>query len=98
MVGAGAPPPDSAVLAFNSAPILVKEVTPYQRKSSPILAGPRPSATHSDSIPGFPKGDPWSNWQGPRVMPDPKESSRPMQGPVEQRFAMQDTRIQQLEQ
>eukprot|EP00438_Fugacium_kawagutii_P015445 Skav221577 [mRNA] locus=scaffold1376:1142356:1146159:- [translate_table: standard] len=105
MVGASVPPPETATLSYNGNPILVKEVTPYQHKSSPILAGPKPRhsstatmTTQEKIAAGVLLTDPWASWEGPRVHPvrqDPP--SRATQGPFEQRCAAQDSRIQQLE-
>ena len=104
VVGAMEAPPQQT-LFFNSAPLLVKEITAKQPPMNPIIAGPRPKATTSDlpplkTDPWAPalSSSPWANYTGLGNVSVGTASAVPGQvGPTEQKFAAQEDRIQKLE-
>eukprot|EP00438_Fugacium_kawagutii_P027056 Skav214847 [mRNA] locus=scaffold16:142281:146201:+ [translate_table: standard] len=102
-VGTDRSPPQSSPLAFNGNPVIIREVKPSSNHgTSPIIAGPQPSrsskAASSSSDSSMLLGDPWANFVGTQGNGGLKDSTRSAPGPIEQRFAGQDNRLQQLEQ
>eukprot|EP00438_Fugacium_kawagutii_P014627 Skav234628 [mRNA] locus=scaffold171:195924:199841:+ [translate_table: standard] len=102
-VGTDRAPPQSSPLAFNGNPVIIREVKPSpSHGSSPIIAGPQPSRSVKASPPASDSsmlsGDPWANFVGTQGNSGIKDAHRATPGPIEQRFAGQETRLQQLEQ
>lgn len=94
--------PPAGTLAFNGHPVLPRFMPQRQSaQSQPILAGPRssqrnvPQATNA-TVSANPAQDPW--WNYLQRNGGQAAASAPAQGPVEQRFAQQEAKVQELEQ
>ena len=102
VVGATAPPPQQH-LFFNSAPLLIREITAKQPPMNPIIAGPRPKASaalpplNGDPWAGNSATNPWANYKGTQPSTAAPPASNPVIGPTEQKFQAQNDRISQLE-
>eukprot|EP00438_Fugacium_kawagutii_P005145 Skav207839 [mRNA] locus=scaffold3025:79789:83796:+ [translate_table: standard] len=107
LVGADSLPP-AGLHTFNSNPILIKQVQPrHQPKDNPILAGPKPTkpsnaADRQAQDPWGPHFDPWHVWNSDREPAHGATShaaapGRATQGPIDARFAEQDTKISKIE-
>eukprot|EP00438_Fugacium_kawagutii_P022704 Skav203973 [mRNA] locus=scaffold94:565464:567158:+ [translate_table: standard] len=102
MVGTPSDPP-CVHLAYNSSPLLIRELRPtFMSNESPIVAGPRPATssgsnaapTKTASLPPL-ATDPWAGWQGTQAAS--AQQSRAMPGPIESKFVAQEDRITRLE-
>lgn len=85
-------------LAFNTLPVLVREMNARANASNPIIAGPKSRPLPQQSPAGNP--NPWAQWQGPRLSstaPTSISAARQPTGPIEAKFASQEQKLQQLE-
>ena len=87
--------PEPGVKMFNSSPILLRFLQPRMVTQSPVVIGPKVTKSSTDVLqqPAF---DPWANWTGPKVTPQPQ--MRSLEGPIESRLAAQDEKIANLQQ
>ena len=94
VVGASSPPP-TLHLYFNSAPVLIRELTAKQVPVNPIIAGPKPKMQRPLQELGPLRGDPWAGYNP--INPPANTAATAQVGPTETKFQQQETRIAKLE-
>eukprot|EP00438_Fugacium_kawagutii_P016341 Skav208939 [mRNA] locus=scaffold1880:7784:12359:+ [translate_table: standard] len=100
-------PPPNGILLFNGTPVITRFLPPKARElGAVVVAGPRPVKGAGKGGANQLQGDPWADYRDSQGMPlstraaiasAPSHASRSVDGPIETKFAQQDSRMKQME-